>query len=252
MNRNRVACVALSALLITGFEARAVTSCAAGNPNTTSVIEATPTSAFVIHNDGTVTHTLTGLMWKQCPQGLSGTACDIGGAIWGNWQNALKAAATDTTAGYGDWRLPNRKELESIVETCGYDPAINLVVFPATPSHNFWSSSTDVQSPDKHWRVWFGNGDAATNPTMVHMVRLVRSGRTFGAYDARTALGCTLDIDGNGRFDALTDGLLFVRAMFGLTGISVTNGALGAGATRTDWAQLRTFMNDRCGTNFAP
>ena len=30
--------------------------------------------------------------------------------------------------------------------------------------------------------------------------------------------GCLLDIDGNGTIDALTDGLLLLRSMFGLTG----------------------------------
>jgi hypothetical protein len=29
-----------------------------------------------------------------------------------------------------------------------------------------------------------------------------------------------------------------IRAMFGLTGTSVTNGAVGANATRTTWAQI--------------
>jgi hypothetical protein len=249
MNRDRVACVALLALLFTGFEVRAVTSCAAGHPNTISVIEATPTSAFVINNDGTAIHTLTGLMWKRCAQGLSGAACDIGNAIWMNWQDALKAATLDTTGGYDDWRLPNKKELESIVETCGYDPAINLAVFPGTPWGAFWSSSTDAQSPDKHWDLWAVTGETGASPTQVHMVRLVRGGRTYGAFDARLALRCNLDLDGNGPLDALTDGLLFFRALFGLTGAAITNGAIGIGATRDDWAKLRTFMNERCGTN---
>jgi len=252
MHGNLYACVALSALLLTGFEADAANSCAAGNPNTTSLAESTPTSAFVNNTDGTVTHKLTGLMWKRCPQGLSGENCTVGDLGWFNWQQALQSAAADTTADYADWRLPNKKELESIVETCGYDPVINLVAFPATQSFFFWAGSTDVQSPDLHWAVNFQNGSSDAHKTMVHPVRLVRSGRTFSAADARTALGCTLDIDGNGKFDALTDGLILIRALFGLTGAAATNGALGPGATRIDWEELRVFMNDNCGTNFQP
>ncbi|MBK7473240.1 MAG: hypothetical protein IPI73_24050 [Betaproteobacteria bacterium] len=38
---------------------------------------------------------------------------------------------------------------------------------------------------------------------------------------------CTLDVDGNDSQDALTDGLIILRALFGLTGTSVTNGAIG-------------------------
>ena len=66
------------------------------------------------------------------------------------------------------------------------------------------------------------------------------------------ATGCALDVDGNGTIDALTDGLLLLRAMFGLTGLQVTNGALGANATRGDWSSIRTFLNANCGTSFAP
>ena len=63
---------------------------------------------------------------------------------------------------------------------------------------------------------------------------------------------CTLDVDGNGSIDALTDGLLMLRAMFGLTGTAVTNGAVGGGAQRTTWAQLRPYLNGNCGAAFAP
>ena len=35
-----------------------------------------------------------------------------------------------------------------------------------------------------------------------------------------------IDIDGNEKFDALTDGLLILRSMFGLTGDSLTSGAV--------------------------
>jgi hypothetical protein len=76
----------------------------------------------------------------------------------------------------------------------------------------------------------------------------------MGAFEAdpATAVGCTLDVDGNGLFDALTDGLLLLRAMSGLTGAAVTNGAVGGGATRPTWAQIRPYLNSNCGTNFAP
>ena len=63
---------------------------------------------------------------------------------------------------------------------------------------------------------------------------------------------CTLDVDGNNAIDALTDGLLILRAMFGLTGTSVTNGALGGGASRSDWTTIRAYLNGSCGASFAP
>ena len=63
---------------------------------------------------------------------------------------------------------------------------------------------------------------------------------------------CDLDVDGNGTIDALTDGLMVVRAMLGLTGTAVTSGALGGSPIRTTWAQIQPFLNNNCGTNFAP
>lgn len=44
----------------------------------------------------------------------------------------------------------------------------------------------------------------------------------------------TLDIDGNGTADALTDGILVLRHLFGFTGSSLTEGALAEDATITD------------------
>jgi hypothetical protein len=61
---------------------------------------------------------------------------------------------------------------------------------------------------------------------------------------------CNLDVDGNGVTDALTDGILMLRAMFGLTGSSVTANAIGGGATRTTWTQIQSHLNTNCGGQF--
>jgi len=60
---------------------------------------------FVDNGDGTVTDLATGLMWMQ---GDSGTGM--------NWEEALEYAETAEFAGYGDWKLPDAKELQSIVD----------------------------------------------------------------------------------------------------------------------------------------
>lgn len=44
--------------------------------------------------------------------------------------------------------------------------------------------------------------------------------------------GGVLDVDGNGQYDALTDGLIILRYMFGLTGSPLTASAIGPNATR--------------------
>ncbi|MBK9608828.1 MAG: hypothetical protein IPO58_21220 [Betaproteobacteria bacterium] len=63
---------------------------------------------------------------------------------------------------------------------------------------------------------------------------------------------CSLDVDGNNNIDALTDGLILLRAMFGLTGSAVTNAAVGSGATRATWSEIQPYLNGNCGTSFAP
>jgi hypothetical protein len=54
---------------------------------------------------------------------------------------------------------------------------------------------------------------------------------------------CILDLDGNGSIDPMTDGLLIIRAMSGLTDAAVTSGVLGPGASRTTWAQMQPFFH---------
>ncbi len=57
-----------------------------------------------------------------------------------------------------------------------------------------------------------------------------------------------LDIDGNGSVEAATDGLLLLRALFGLTGSAVTDNALGTPPqARSDWTAIRNYLNTTCG-----
>lgn len=243
MYGNLLAAAAVLAMQAVAFHARAVTLCAAGNPDTASVAESTPTSAFVNHGDGTITHGLSGLMWKRCAQGLSGANCATGTATTMTWSAALAAAVADTTAGHGDWRLPNWKELASIVETCGHSPAINQTLFPATPASTFWSGSTYVPDPANAWGVSFLNGSSGgTFKTLVFYLRLVRGGQSPGAFDANHPLQSALDIDGNGTADALTDGLLIIRYRFGLRGDALIAAAVSPGATRTTAATIEAYL----------
>ena len=71
MYRNMLALAAIVAMQAITLQAHAVTLCTAGNPNTTSVAESTPTSAFVDHNDGTVTMSNTSCVCNNTRYGIN-------------------------------------------------------------------------------------------------------------------------------------------------------------------------------------
>ena len=57
-----------------------------------------------------------------------------------------------------------------------------------------------------------------------------------------TALRPVLDVDGNGQFDAPTDGLLIVRYLFGLRGDALVAGAVAVGAPRNSSADIEAYI----------
>jgi uncharacterized delta-60 repeat protein len=58
---------------------------------------------------------------------------------------------------------------------------------------------------------------------------------------------CSLDIDGDGRVSALTDGLINTRIALGLTGNAVTNGVrFAANAQRSNWSSIRNYLVTQC------
>jgi len=137
-----------------------------------------PEGRFSDNGNGTVSDAATGLMWKQCAEGLSGAGCATGGAEAFPWQQTLQRAMDAEFAGYSDWRLPNKNELASLMEQRCVDPAIDLRVFPNTPSTGFWSSSPGAGSPDYAWFVGFFNGAVSyTYKSYAGPVRLVRGGQ---------------------------------------------------------------------------
>ncbi|MCW5211542.1 DUF1566 domain-containing protein [Desulfobulbus sp. TB] len=149
-----------------------------------SMPASTPDSQLVDNNNNTVTDLKTGLMWKQCVEGRSGSDCTTGTVnTFTSWQEALQRPATVNTsggfAGYTDWRLPNIRELVSIVEEQCYDPAINLNRFPNTPGSAIWSGSPSAGNSGRAWFVGFSDGNSYDDYRGgdVYAVRLVRGGQ---------------------------------------------------------------------------
>ncbi len=136
--------------------------------------QTTPSSQFEVHGDGTVTDKKTKLIWKRCVQGLSGNNCSEGTAINVNWEQALQEADNNS-----DWRLPNIKELQSIVEKQCANPALNTQIFPGdSTGSNVWSSSPNAYYTHYAWYVYFGYGYSYNDTRdYAFQVRLVRSGQ---------------------------------------------------------------------------
>lgn len=137
-------------------------------------------STVVLEEPGVLVDRRTGLMWQRCALGFqwqNNTCIKVIDQISEfTWQDALVAAAANSTsAGYDDWRLPNKNELDSIVERACYDPAINLTLFPATEVKGYWTNTPNNFNEFSAWAVNFTNGDhMSTSRTNLLAVRLVR------------------------------------------------------------------------------
>lgn len=120
---------------------------------------------FTDNQDGTVTDDITTLMWEQADDGTARS-----------WEEALTHCEGLSLAGYSDWRLPNLKELHSIVEYNVF-PAIDTTLFPNASADRHWSSTTRDSFPGIAWNVNFVTGTVDfINKTHTNYSRCVRGG----------------------------------------------------------------------------
>ncbi len=157
----------------------------------TAIVETTPSSDFIGNGDGTVTHSTTGLTWMRCSLGQiwDGIQCAGSAGIF-DWRSGLQTVAEINSgisdddgdgqrgfAGRFDWRLPNKNELESIIERRCWNPAINADIFDANSLlDEYWSSSPYAGDPLHAWYVSFKNGAIRTDYKLIfNHIRLVRT-----------------------------------------------------------------------------
>jgi alpha-tubulin suppressor-like RCC1 family protein len=102
----------------------------------------------------------TGLYWQ------AGTAVGPGGATTFTWLEAINYCNSLNTppalGGLTSWRLPNLKELWTLVDITGTSPAIDTSVFPDTVSGAYWSSSPMSIPPTMAYLVDFSDGTGWT------------------------------------------------------------------------------------------
>ena len=134
---------------------------------------------FTDNKDGTVSDSATGLMWQQA----EGGSYQWGG-ITNVGSNPLVEALTYCTGlslgGHSDWRLPNIKELASIMDYAQSNPAINTTFFPNASANFYWSSTPNATFASIAWGVIFGINGGVTYSAMgdSYDVRCVRGGQS--------------------------------------------------------------------------
>lgn len=164
--------------------------------------------SYTDNGDGTITDNVTGLMWEKKDDSGGIHDKDNGytwsGASYGdtNFMDGTMATTFLATlnagggfAGHTDWRIPNAKELQSIVNyeipypgptvdpafhhpaTCTGCTDVTVVSCSCTESVAYWSSSTDRGSPGYAWYVYFSYGFAdSDSKDGGYKVRAVRGG----------------------------------------------------------------------------
>ena len=145
--------------------------------------------AYMDNGDGTITDVNTGLMWeKHC---LDGSVHDTGTTYTWDFAFSAHVATLNTMsfAGHADWRLPNIKEIMSIVNyenaAPKVSPAFNngcvsgctVTTCSCIQSSNYWSSTTASGFPQDAFYVDFFLGAVDEISKGTHQyVRAVRGG----------------------------------------------------------------------------
>jgi hypothetical protein len=176
-------------------------------PGSDGDVRAGAALSYTDNGDGTITDSNTGLMWekKDDSNGIHGKGRTY---TWGMTSEPYTMNGTMVTtflstlnappcfAGYCDWRIPNVKELQTIVD---YEirypgPAVNaafhnvagcpgctdvtLASCSCTSFDYYWSSTTPGDYPKLAWSVYFSNGNVGYNDGKDYngAVRAVRGG----------------------------------------------------------------------------
>ena len=101
---------------------------------------------FVDNGNGTITDTVTGLMWQKSDAGEM------------TIENARQYCDTLMLGGYTDWRLPSAHEGFSILNLNRLNPALDTVFFANNHADYWWSSDMDISDTTKIWVTNAGGG----------------------------------------------------------------------------------------------
>lgn len=144
-----------------------------------------PAPRFTDNNNGTVTDNLTGLIWlKKANCGGTKTWADaltFANSLYDGWTGDGSGGDCGLSDGStaGQWRLPNVRELQSLIDYGRYAPALpSGHPFAGVESRDYWTSTMYAPNTSNAWQVHVGQGDVEYySKTYTEYVWPVRGGQ---------------------------------------------------------------------------
>jgi hypothetical protein len=166
-------------------------------------------------------------------------------SLFGSWPGALPADLLTATFNVVD----DETVVSTVINFSASSNAAGYAFAPTAYTLDILSGSFDFDGNGTAdaltdglmlLRYAFGLSGTAVTDGAIADDSPMSSDEVLAALD--TASNSFADIDGNGVVDALTDGLMLLRSLFGLTGDAVISAAVGDGATRTTAADIEAYI----------
>jgi len=172
-------------------------TCPGSPPGQDGAVRAGVPFSYTDNGDGTITDNVTGLMWEKLSDDGSIHDFDNTYTWYAAFNDKIAALNAANFAGHNDWRLPNRRELESLVHAgrvAGLNPAVDpafdqctqdcqatTTTCSCTQFGYYWSSTTSQDIQTLAWAVNFESSDVnaydkGTEASVEYGVRAVRGG----------------------------------------------------------------------------